>query len=445
MNKPRRAALAATIFLSLAASLHADDWPQWMGPKRDAVWREDGILDKFPKGGPKELWRVKIKGGYSGPAVADGQVYVMDFDTDADTKDLSSPNKRPKIKGKERVLCLNAKDGKEVWKHEYDCEYTISYPAGPRCTPTVRDGKVYTLGAEGNLFCLDARKGKVIWEKNFKKDYGARTAIWGYASHPLVDGKKLICVVGGKGSVVVAFNKDNGKEIWKAVTASEQGYSAPTIVTAAGKRQLLVWDAEKINSLDPEKGSEYWTVDLKPAYGMSIMTPRVEKDVLFAGAIGPVSVAVELSKDGDKVAVKELWRNSGNRDTSVAPINMTPFVEDGVIYGFDQPSQLRAVELKTGKRLWETLEPLSVKKPLGNSGTGFLVKNGERFWLFTERGELILCKLSRAKYEEIGRAKLLEPTGPGFGRDVVWTHPAFANRCVFARNDKEIVCFSLAK
>jgi outer membrane protein assembly factor BamB len=179
-------------------------------------------------------------------------------------------------------------------------------------------------------------------------------------------------------------------------------------------------------------------VPLKPSFGMSIMSPRLADDVVFAGGIGAVSVAVQLSKDGDKVATKELWRNSGNTATSLSPINMTPLIVDGTIYGFDQPGQLRAVELKTGKRLWGTLEPLSTQKPL-NSGTGFLVKNGERYWIFNERGELILCKLNREKYEELGRAKLLEPTGPCFGRDVVWSHPAFANRCVYSRNDKEIV------
>jgi outer membrane protein assembly factor BamB len=446
VNATLRAIIAAVTLLGLAATLHADDWPQWMGPKRDAVWAEEGVLEKFPKDGPKELWRVKIKGGYAGPAVADGRVYVMDFATDADTKGLSNPGKRPEVKGKERVLCLDAKTGKQLWKHEYDCTYKISYPSGPRCTPTVSDGKVYVLGAEGHLHCLDAKKGTEVWSKHFAKDYGAKTPFWGYANHPLVDGKRLICVVGGKGSLVVAFDRDDGKELWKAVSAPEQGYSPPTIVTAGGKRQLLVWDAEKINSLDPEKGKEFWTVDLKPSFGMSIMAPRLSGDVLYAGGIGPVSVGLRLSKEGDKVAVKELWRNSGNRDTSVAPINMTPFVEGETIYGFDQPGQLRAVDLKTGKRLWASLEPLNAKGNV-NSGTGFLVKNGGRFFLFTERGELIICKLSPKKYEEVGRAKLLPPTAPAFSpeRKVVWSHPAFANKCVYARNDEEIVCYSLAK
>ncbi|MCC7420539.1 MAG: PQQ-like beta-propeller repeat protein [Planctomycetaceae bacterium] len=436
--------VAATVFLiPLAAGiLHADDWPQWMGRERDAVWSEDGIIDKFPKDGPKVLWRAKIRGGYSGPAVADGLVYVMDFDTDADTKKLSNPGKRPEIKGKERVLCLDAKDGQEVWKHEYECEYAISYPAGPRCTPTVHHGKVYTLGAEGNLYCLDAKKGTVLWSKNFAKDYGAKTAVWGYASHPLVDGKRLICVVGGEGSLVVAFDKDTGKELWKTGTASEQGYSPPTIISAGGRRQLIIWDADKVASLDPEKGTVYWEQPLKPSYGMSIMAPRLSGDVLFAGGMGGVSKAWKLTEDGDKLAVEELW--AGNAKLGIGPSNATPFIEDETIYGFDAPGIMRAVDLKTGKRLWSSTAPLNVERQQ-NHGTGFLVKQGGRFFLFTEAGDLVICKLNRNQYEEIDRANLLPPTGDAFGRDVVWSHPAFANQCVYVRNDEGIVCFSLAK
>src|SRR4029079_15599930 len=133
-------------------------------------------------------------------------------------------------------------------------------PAGPRCTPTVHEGKVYALGAEGNLLCLDAASGKPVWSKDFQKDYKATTALWGYSSHPLVDGMKLICVVGGEGSVAVAFNKDTGKEVWKAINSKDPGYTSPSIIEAGGRRQLLIWHPEAICSLDPESGKEFWSV-----------------------------------------------------------------------------------------------------------------------------------------------------------------------------------------
>ncbi len=420
------------------APLRADDWPQWLGPMGDSVWRETGLVDRFPEGGLKPVWRVKIGGGYAGPAVADGRVYVTDFVTDADVRAKSDPMSRPKLTGKERVLCLDAKSGKELWKHEDARTYGIAYPAGPRCTPTVADGKVYTVGAEGDLLCLDAVKGGLVWSKNYGKDYKATTPQWGYAGHPLVDGNKLICIVGGEGSVAVAFDKDTGKELWRALSAKEPGYSSPTLIEAGGKRQLLIFHAQSLNSLDPETGAVFWTVPIVPNYGMAVMTPRHVGDYLFAGGNGGKSVLLKL--DPAKPAVTEVWR--GTRDTSISPINMTPFLDAETMYGTDQPGPLCAVELATGKRLWETSAPTTGKTPAA-CGTVFIVRNGTRYFLFSETGDLIIARLSPKEYEEVSRMKLVDPTGVAFGRDVVWSHPAFADKCVFARNDKEIVCVSL--
>ncbi|MGI8978488.1 MAG: PQQ-binding-like beta-propeller repeat protein [Pirellulaceae bacterium] len=431
---------AAALVCVLRFPCLAADWPQWMGETRDGVWRETGIVEKFPEGGPAIKWRVPINGGYAGPAVAGGRVYVMDYIRSAgDAK--PDPNVRSEVKGTERILCLNAAVGQEIWKYEYDCPYKFSYASGPRCTPTVHGGKVYTLGAEGNLFCLDAEKGKVLWSHDLKKEYKAETPQYGFTGHPLVDGDKLICLVGGPGSVAVAFDKNTGKEIWKALTAKEPGYSPPTIIEAGGQRQLLIWHAEAINSLDPESGKEYWSVPLKPMYGMSIMAPRKFGDHLFAGGIGEVSVLLKLAKD--KPAAEVVWR--GDNKSSVYCVCSTPIVDDdGTMYGVCQRSQLRGIEFTTGNRLWETLKPTTGDRPVG-SGTAFLVKNGDRYFLFSEKGDLIIARLSPKGYEEISRTHLLEPTSDAFGRLVVWSHPAFAQKCIFARNDKEIVCASLAK
>lgn len=437
----RRILLSCLLLLLSMLQVRSDDWPQWMGPQRDGIWRETGILEKFPAGGPKVLWRSKVSWGYAGPAVADGLVYVPDYWTSDDVRKASQPF-RPKtpLKGKERLLCLDAQTGKQVWKYEYDCIYTVSYPVGPRCTPTVVDGKVYFLGCEGHLSCLDAKTGTVLWKKDFQKDYDAKTPIWGFCGHPLVEGKTLYCVVGGKDALVVAFDKDTGKQLWKALNANEPGYCPPTLITAGGTRQLLIWDPQQIHSLDPKTGKSYWSAELTPNYAMSIMAPRQLGNYLFAGGIGGKALLLELASD--KPAVKEVWRGTAGK--AVYPVNSTPILEEGTIYGVDQPGQLRAVDLQTGDRLWETTKPTTGDKP-ASSGTAFLVKNGDRFFLFSEKGELILARLDRKAYTEIDRWKMLETTSFAFGRDVVWSHPAFANKCVFARNDKEIVCVSLAK
>jgi outer membrane protein assembly factor BamB len=183
----------------MTTRLVAADWPQWMGPNRDNVWREESVLETFPEGGPRVVWRVPVAGGYAGPAVSGGRVYVTDYMTEENVKVDNFDRKQ--FSGTERILCLDEATGKEIWKHAYPVDYGISYPAGSRCTPNVHEGKVYTLGAEGDLFCLDAKTGQVVWSKNLPKDYQAKTPLWGYAAHPLIDGQKLICIVGGRGAL----------------------------------------------------------------------------------------------------------------------------------------------------------------------------------------------------------------------------------------------------
>lgn len=426
--------------LFVASFAAADNWPQWMGPTRDGLWHETGTLDKFPEGGLTVKWRTPIHGGYAGPAVVGGKVFVTDYVLE-DGEAKNDPGKKIELRGKERVLCLDAATGQELWKHEYNCPYKISYPCGPRTTPTVDDDRVYTLGAEGNLFCLKTGTGDVVWSKDLKAEYHTAAPHWGFSGHPLIDGEKLICLVGGKGSVVVAFDKQTGKELWKAISAEDAGYCPPSIIEAGGTRQLIEWTPDAIYSLDPETGKEFWHQPLKPNFNMSIMMPRKSGDFLFASGIGEAGALFKL--DPNKPAATVAWR--GTPKNAVYCANSTPIVDGGVMYGVDcKGGQLRAVDFETGNRLWESFAPTTGERR-GGHGTAFLVKNGDQYFLFSETGDLVLAKLSPEKYDEISRFHVLEPTGECFGREVVWTHPAFAEKCCFARNDKEIVCVSLAK
>lgn len=432
-------AIALLGFIDLAA---ADDWPQWLGPQRDGVWRETGVLQTFPTNGPKFRWRMPIGGGYSGPAVANGHVYVLDRQLTRGATNLANAFARGEIPGGERVLCLNEADGKILWQHQYDCPYTVSYPAGPRVTPTVGDGKVYALGAEGNLVCLDAKKGTVLWARDFKKDFGVKTPMWGFAGHPLVDGKRLICLVGGEGSVAVAFDKDSGKELWRALSAKEPGYAPPMIYEFAGKRQLIIWHPEAVNALDPETGKLFWTHPHNPAIrsGMTIPTPRKVDDLLFLTSFYNGSLLLRL--DSDKPSVVWQSKKVSERDTDgLHTVMATPVIENGYIYGPCSYGQFRCLKLETGDRLWETFAPTSGKSE--RWGNAFVVKHSDRAFLFSEKGDLIIARLTPEKYEELSRVHLIDPANRDPGHPVVWSHPAFANRCVYARNDKEIVCASL--
>jgi outer membrane protein assembly factor BamB len=419
-----------------AAAASADQWPQWMGPRRDNIWREDGLLERFPEGGPKILWRTPLAGGYAGPAVAEGRVVVMDYITSDDVKIDNFD--RQSTSGTERVLCLDATTGDVVWKHESPVTYTISYPAGPRCTATIADGKAYALGAEGNLWCLDMASGDVVWSKNLPADYKTKTALWGYAGHPLLDGDQLICIAGGEGSHVVAFDKNTGAEKWKNLTSPEQGYSPPTIIEAGGVRQLILLRPDAVTSVDPATGSEYWSVPYEASSGSIIMSPVKAGPYLYVGGFSNKSLLLKLADD--QPAAEVVWHNRGA--DAISPINVQPYAEEGVLYGFDQKGVLRAIDLVEGKKLWETSEPVGER--FVNSGTAFIVRQGDRHWLFTENGELVIGKISRKGFEEFDRAKVIEPTGAAFGRDVVWSMPAFANRRAYIRNDKECICVDLA-
>ncbi len=437
-----------TRFLSLLAlcalalpAVRGDDWPQWMGPKRDNEWRETGIVEKFPKSGPKVVWRAPVNAGYSGPAVSGGKVYVTDRVLAKGAANPDDPfDTKVKINSTERVLCFDQKTGKELWKHEYDCPYQISFPAGPRCTPLVSDGKVYTLGAMGDLYCFEADSGKIVWKVDFKAAYKAKPAVWGYAAHPVIDGKKLVTIAGGEGAHVVALDKDTGKEIWKAGTQAEAGYSPVLFTEAGGKRQAVVASPKAIYALNPETGEQYWKVPFNADSGCVVMTPVRAGDHLFVGGYNAKSIMLKLS--ADKPGAEVVWQNK--KGFGLSPINVQPFLIDTTLYGYDDEGELFAMEVPTGKRLWHAVGPVGGDEPQG-SATAFMVKNGDRFFFFAETGDLVIGKLTPKGYEEIDRAKLLDRTEAAFGRKVVWCAPAYADKKVFVRNGKELICVDLAK
>ena len=419
----------------------AENWPQWLGPDRASIWKATDIVDSFPEQGLKVEWRVPVGLGYSGPAVVDDKVYLMDYIKRSGDL-VNNPGGTTKIQGKERVLCFSAKTGKVIWEHAYNTPYDISYAAGPRCTPTVADGKVYALGAEGKLNCLNAENGNVIWSKNFKTDYNSKTPFWGHSASPLVEGNTLYCLVGGKGSIAVAFDKNTGKELWKSLNNNETGYCPPTMISHNGTKQLLIWHPASLNSLNPKTGNVYWTIPLKPAYGMSVTVPRQQGDHLYVSGIGDEAAWIKLENNSQPSA-KVVWK--GKTRTALFCCNSTPFIEGNTVYGCDINSgEFMAVNLKDGKRLWTTKEVTNAGRR-DRHATAFIVKHNDQFFLFTEKGDLILAALSPAGYKEISRFHVLEPTNEAFGRKVVWSHPAFANKSLFARNDKELVRVSLEK
>lgn len=421
----------------------AEDWPQWLGMTRDGIWREQGTLDAVTEGAAKVRWRAPIRGGYAGPAVADGRVFVTDF----------SPSAAGSKSGVERVLCLRESDGEVLWTHEYLATYTLDYGSGPRTTPTVDGDLVYTLGAEGHLFCLDVKTGKPLWQKHFAADESP-TPMWGYAAHPLVEGDLLICLTGPSedGKLVTAFDKKTGKVRWTALKAKEIGYCPPTIVEAGGVRQLIIWQPEAVNSLDPATGKLHWTEPFGPVrFGVSIATPRHIKhpklgDLLFISSSWDGSMMLKLDAKAPKATA--LWKRAGKGNTTKGGLHvlMAPaLVTDTHVYGVSNGGELRCLDAATGDVLWETYDATTGDE-FANWATAFLVPNPtpDKTFLFNEHGEMILARLSPAGYQEVGRTRILEPSDTQPGRAVLWCHPALANRSVYWRNDREIVCVSAA-
>ncbi len=438
---------ASLLFLCVSASgpsLFADDWPHWQGPRADGIWRERGIVEKFPPAGPRVRWRTPIAAGYSSPAVANGRVFLTDRPDSQTRGNPLGPLERTSETGRERVLCLDERDGRVLWQYEYECPYFISYPAGPRASPSVSGNRVYTLGAEGNLHCFDVVTGRVVWARAFKDDYGVTPQLWGFAAAPLVDGNRVICMVGGEGHTVVAFERETGRELWRALATREPAYSPPTIIEAGGRRQLIVWDSESLNGLDPETGKVFWSEPFKTKMAHAIATPRWNGEHLFISSFFDGSMLLRLDPAQPRAEV--VWKIKGPSETrpeGLHSLMSTPFLEGGHIYGVCSFGQLRCLKIATGERVWETLAPTSATGKPARWMTAFIVKHEGRFFIYNETGNLIIARLSPQGYEEISRAHLLDPTNRAGAREVHWSHPAFANGCVYVRNDRELLCADL--
>lgn len=422
------------VVTSVVASASADDWPQWGGPQRDLVWRETGIVDRLPAVDAKtgmlpRVWTARIGSGYAGPAVADGRVFVTDRIADEDL---------------ERVLCFDAATGQEIWMHPYESKYTISYPLGPRATPTVDGDRVYSLGAMGHLFCFNADTGDIIWRKYLPTDFGTEVPVWGMAGAPLVDGDQLIVLAGGKpNAMVVSLDKRTGKELWRKLEGKEPGYCAPVILEIGGRRQLIIWHPAAVVGLDPANGDVLWEEPFFVQAGMTIPTPRTVGDRLFVTGFYCGPLMIDLGPKGNSPNV--LWRTKqGNNERvndSLHAVMCTPIVTEKFVYGVGSYGDFRCLDADTGKIVWETRQPTGD----GRWWNAFLVPQGDRVVICNEQGEIIFAKLSPERYEELSRAKLIEPTQPILRRMTVWSQPAFAEKSVFARNDGELIRVNLAR
>ena len=436
-------ALAVCVLL-MAAPLVANDWPEWRGAGRAGVWSETGIVDELPA----ELdvtWRVPVNSGFSGPAVVDGRVFITDWAEDPDSRTMD---------GTERAIALDEETGEVLWVREWPTSYRmlmISYAIGPRATPTVDGDRVYVVGAAGDLFCLDVETGAVVWERHYIEDFDSFIPTWGVASSPIVDGDRLITVVGAEpGGVVVAFDKRTGEEVWRAVdVVGEMGYGQPIIIEAGGARQLIVWHAAALVSLNPATGKLYWDEEWEVGSGMSVATPVRSGNYLLVTQFYRGSLMMRL--DQDRPAASLLWKGQSRSELpdetdGLHALITTPLIEGDHIYGVGSYGELRGLNARTGERLWMSNQMVAQAR----WGSAFMVKQGDRYFVVNDDGFLIIARFTPEGYVEEGRTRLIEPTSDsGFGprkaydRKVNWSHPAYANQHIFHRNDNELIRASL--
>lgn len=422
--------LLVLLLVAGAAGGSADDWPQYRGSRRDGVWRERGILEFFDEAeiAARVRWRASVSNGYSGPTVAGGRVFLTD-----------RVNEPPQ----ERVRCFDWRTGRELWSFAYDCVYRdFDYQNGPRASVTVADGRAYALGAMGHLHCLDARSGKLLWGRDLYNEYNIRLIEWGIAAAPLVEGNWVIAMIGGANACLVAFDRKTGAERWRALddTAS---YSAPIVITQARQRVLVCWTADRVVGLNPRTGELLWAQPFpRQKWPIAIAPPVWDGKRLFLSSA--IDGSLLLHAPGDRLGVEQLWLRRGPNEIVTDALHSLicpPILQDDFIYGLDHYGQLRCLDARNGDRVWEELGLM----PRARSAGAHITPQGDKFWIFTERGELILARLTPRRYEEISRAKLIAPTlgqYPARG-GVTWSPPAYAYRHIFVRNDEELLCADL--
>lgn len=393
-----------------AESLGAD-WPQFLGPTRNGFYAGSDLAPSWPKEGPRLVWQKKAGQGFSGPVVAAGKLILFH-----------------QLGDKETVECLDVKSGQALWSFDYPTAYQDSYGRGegPRATPSIASGRVYTFGADGALHCLDFESGKKIWHVDARAAFKAGTGFFGIVCSPLVEGEAVLLNIGGKdGAGIVAFDKNTGKVLWKA-GRDEASYSSPVAVTIHGTRYALFFTRNSLTALDPANGKVFFEFPWRPQIHASVSaaTPLVVDDLIFISASYGAGAAVLRFKESGP---EKIW--SG--DNVLSNHYATSVHHDGFLYGFDgrqeQGCNLRCVELKTGKVRWSE----------DGFGAGTVTLAGDQLLILTEKGELIRTPASPDAFKPGSRAQVLPFT--------VRAYPALAGGWLFARSKDKLVCLDLRK
>jgi outer membrane protein assembly factor BamB len=397
-----------------AATAQGEDWPQWRGPRGDGTWHAPQIAKTWPSNGLRALWKQPIGDGFAGVVVAGGKVFVADRKTDPEEV--------------ERLLAFDAATGRPAWSDSYSVQYgKLDYGTGPRAAPTIHDGRVYTLGAVGHVRCLDAQTGRIVWSHDCMREFDAKLSEWGFAASPVVyRGLVVFHVAARPGGCFIAFDRFDGHEVWRSGD-DPAGYATPLLIDHGDEAQLIGWTPEHVVGISPATGELEWSIAYKVTYGVSIATPICQEALVFVSGYWEGSKAIRLGANRSKVELA--WEENKN----LRGLMSQPIYRSGHAYLLDKVHGLTCFKLATGEKLWDDENRLT---PRGRNPQASLVwlGAGDTALALNSEGELIQARLTPERYEELARAKIIGPT---------WAHPAYAGRCVFARDDQELVCVEL--
>jgi outer membrane protein assembly factor BamB len=446
-----RTLLAVSASCLLGISLHAADWPQFLGPSRNGTSPETGLLEKWDSKGPKVLWQKDIGTGYCSPSIIGDKLVYFD-----------------RVGGNEIVHCVDKKSGTELWSSAYPSKFQdpYGYNNGPRSQPLLTASKCYTFGAEGMIRCLDLKDGKIVWEMDTAKQFDIPEAFFGVGSAPVLEDNLLIMAVGGQpNSGVVALNPETGTVVWESVGEKnwtgipmtgwpgekkvewrkfdkQASYSTPTVATVNGRKLIFCLMRQGLVALESKTGACNFTFWFRSRADDSVnaMSPIVvDNDVLVSGAYYKVG-SVLLRVHPENKEFHEIWRA-----TSLEMHWNTPIYFDGYLYGFsgrnEPDAHLRCVHFKSGELMWdhdETWVPHSTPQP-SVYGRGSMIMADGRLIALGEGGMLGLFQLNSRKMEEICRAQLLQMEHP------CWSTPALSDKRLYIRSEKKLICLALAR
>jgi outer membrane protein assembly factor BamB len=385
----------------------ATEWPKWRGPLGDGISRETNLADKWPAGGPPELWTADVGIGYASPIAAGGRVYLFSLTDNTET-----------------LTCFDANSGRIVWNQPGGRGRTNSYP-GTRATPAIDGTDIFTLGGTGDLICRDVATGNQRWSTNVLTENNATALDWGVASSPVVSGNLVFVQVGQGGPVAIAVNRSNGSIAWKSQAASLSGYAAPILVDVKGSPQLIVFGGKAVYGIDPQDGRTIWEHPWATSYDVHASTPIYRDGRLFiTSGYGTGSAMLQIDKNAPP---KELWQ------CKFAQSRFQPAILDGDALYVNSEGKMTCLGWNDARLFWQD-DANKLKLGLGGS---FVRIPGDRMISLGERGQLTLAKVTPAGIEVISSFKGPEGTQ-------VWAMPLIYGGRLYCKGEQEFVCYDIS-